>query len=205
MVHNLAEDPEYAGLVEEHRKRLKQEMESVLDSAYIPESMFPALAGDRTLADFLGSGSYQERLPRLKLVAEAAASRDLRKVPILINALKSDDPLLRYWGARGCLIRWEKVGVAQKFLERVLDDENAAVRVTAAHALGKLGRTELALGVLGKEIQSDNDYEVLIALHALEDFPQDWKRFDARLREIAKKGKRGNASRVAAWMLKQMK
>ena len=110
-----------------------------------------------------------------------------------------------YWGARGCLIRWEKVGVAQKFLERVLDDENAAVRVTAAHALGKLGRTELALGVLGKEIQSDNDYEVLIALHALEDFPQDWKRFDARLREIAKKGKRGNASRVAAWMLKQMK
>ena len=169
---------------------------------FVPEAMYAALSQDGTLAEYLRGGGYQ--LSKVKRVADAATSRDLEKLPVLINALKSTDPLFRYWGAMGCVILGEKVGVAGKYLEKVLDDENAAVRVTAAHALGKLGKKELALRVLRKEIDSDKQYELLIALHALEDFPDDWKRFQSRLREIAGKGKGGNPSRVAAWMLEQM-
>lgn len=203
MVKNLIDDPKQVELIASHRRMLDQEMAGITDSVYIPEAMYRAVAGDGSLGDFLRNSHYPG--PRLKIVAEAAISRDLRKLPVLINALKSTDSLQRYWAALGCLIRGEKVKVAATYLEQVLDDENAAVRVTAAHALGALGRKEKALQVLRQSIDSEDDLEVLIALHALEDFPGDWARFRTRLEEIAQRGKRGNAPRVAEWMLEQMK
>ena len=68
-----------------------------------------------------------------------------------------------------------------------------------------MGRKEKALQVLRQAIDSQKDLEVLMGLHALEDFPEDWPRLKDRLREIADRGRRGNAPRVAEWMLEQMK
>lgn len=165
-IRNLAADPQYAEHLAELRQTLRDEIIATRDTGFIPEGMFEQLAGDQTIYDYAQSEAYPIR--RIVDLADAATSRDPQALPELIRALDDPHPIVRYWGAVGCLVLQEQAAPAKERLKALLQDDWADVRVAAAEALGYLDETEAALATLADVIQSGNRYEVLAALNTLE-------------------------------------
>ena len=89
-------------------------------------------------------------------------------LPELIDDLSDPHPVIRYWGAVGCLVLKDDAAPARSALLGVLGDDYADVRVAAAEALGHLGEAGAAAEALGDVIADGNDGEVLAALNALD-------------------------------------
>lgn len=165
-LHNLALDPAWAGRLETMRRTLESDILATRDTGFIPEGMFDRLVGDRTIYDYAQSSAYP--LARILDLAGKAASRDLQFLPELRAALDDPHPVVRYWGATGCLVLGARAAPAQRRLRELLDDEWTDVRVVAAEALGWLDGGEAALGALEGVVKTGNPTEVLAALEALE-------------------------------------
>ena len=165
-LHNLASDPRHATRLAALRATLRAELLATRDTGFIPEGMGARLAGERTLYDYARSDAYP--LPRILELAERATSRDPRFLPDLLSALDDPHPVIRYWGATGCLILQNQAEPAKARLQALLKDDWADVRIAAAEALGFLGESSLALPVLTQVIKSGTLYETLAALNTLD-------------------------------------
>jgi len=85
-------------------------------------------------------------------------------------AMKHAHPVMRYWGANGCVILGKDAAPAKSGLEPLLDDKFAATRVVAAKALAQIGELDRGLkSLLGIVERSNDDIVLLEALNALED------------------------------------
>lgn len=165
-VNNLIADPKHADRIESMRKTLRDEMVSMRDTGLIPEAMFAKLAGDGTLYDYAQSTAYPIR--RIVRVADLASSRDVASLDKLMAACDDDHPVVRYWGATGCLILKEKAGPAKSKLKAMTKDKWPVIRVVAAEALSYLGESKLALDTLEPIVQSDVEYDVLAAMNSMD-------------------------------------
>ena len=85
-------------------------------------------------------------------IAFLASARDTKNLPALTKALKSPHPVIRYWGALGCVALGKSAAAATDALTPLLTDEAAANRITAAHALFVLGQSERGKAVLVAEL-----------------------------------------------------
>jgi hypothetical protein len=165
-VHNLATDPQHAAIREGLRKALEDELVSTRDAGFIPEGMSYQLAGDSTIYDYARGSAYPIR--RIVRLADLASSGDARSLPGLIRALDDPHPVLRYWGALGCLVLQGQSAPAKDRLMALLRDDWPDIRVTAAEAVGYLGESEAALDVLDDVIHGDDLHATLAALNAIE-------------------------------------
>lgn len=163
---NLVGDRKHAAKVGEMRARLRQEMIATRDTGLIPEGMFSRLAGKKTLYDYAQSAAYP--IERVLDIAEKATSRDETHMRELIAALDDRHPVIRYWGAIGCLVLQEKAAAAKPKLQACLKDEWPDVRIAAAEALGFHGDGEAGFAVLVAEMKSSEPYIALTALNAAE-------------------------------------
>jgi HEAT repeat protein len=141
--------------------------------------MFDRLAGDKTIYDYAQSAAYP--IERVVDVADKAASRDPRFLGDLRKAMDDPHPVIRYWGALGCVILQDKSAPAKTKLGALLRDEWADVRIVAAEALGYHGEAEAALAALAPIVRSKQQYEVLAALNTLEYM---WKAGHVRLARL---------------------
>ncbi|MHC4439362.1 MAG: sulfatase-like hydrolase/transferase, partial [Planctomycetota bacterium] len=132
-VKNLIDDPKYAGRIAQMRKILKRDIIRTRDIGFIPEGMFERLSADKTLYEYAQSDAYP--IERIVEVANLAASRDASSLNKLITACNDPHPVIRYWGATGCLILQKKASPAKDKLKALLNDEWMDVRVVAAEAL----------------------------------------------------------------------
>ncbi|OHB79396.1 MAG: hypothetical protein A2Z25_17745 [Planctomycetes bacterium RBG_16_55_9] len=151
------------------REILRKDIVRTRDTGLIPEGMFERLMGDKTLYEYAQSIAYP--IERIVEVADLAASRDDSALPKLIAACNDPHPVIRYWGATGCLILQAKAAPAKDKLMQLLRDDWMDIRIVAAEALSYLGETETALEVLEPIVKSDQEYISLAALNAL-DFMQ---------------------------------
>jgi N-sulfoglucosamine sulfohydrolase len=136
-LESRGKDPEFAAHVERLREALRDEILATRDVGFIPEGMMERLAGDQTIYEYAQSDAYP--LPRILAIADKASQGDVRFLPELMIALDDPDPVVRYWGATGCLILREGALQAKaKLLER-LTDQWGDVRVVAAEAVAYLG------------------------------------------------------------------
>ena len=165
-IHNLAADPAQADRLASLRKALHQEMLAIRDTGFIPEGLFPRLAGERTIREYALSEAYP--LEKLIQLANLASSRDPAALGELTAALADPQPLLRYWAATGCRVLGEAARPARAALKPLLQDDTADVRVAAAEALAMLGDTVPALEALAGVLQSGNLHEALAAQNAVE-------------------------------------
>lgn len=165
-VHNLAGDPAYAEQLAALRAQCFADMDRFHDSGLIPEGMFELKAGDGTIADYVRTDAYPYEA--VKAVADAATSRDLSQFGKLVEAMASDEPLLRYWGAVGCTVLGDDAAPAAPALRGLLRDPVASVRIAAAEALGHVGDPELAVASLAGELDLGDDAQVLEAINALD-------------------------------------
>ena len=165
-VKNLVDDPRYTDRLARMRETLRQDILRTPDTGFIPEGMFERLAGNKTLYAYAQSDAYP--IERIVEVADLAVSRDASALGKLIVACNDPHPVVRYWGATGCLILQEKAAPAQEKLEELLQDDWMDIRVIAAEALSYLGRTNLALETLEPVVKGEQKYPTLAALNALD-------------------------------------
>ena len=180
-MRNLANDVDHVELLTRMRTRLRETMVAACDTGLIPEAMFADLVGEQLLYEYVRSSRVD--LEAVLEFALLATTGDVANLPELVAALSDVDPLLRYWGTMGCLILGPDAGPATEKLKNLLADEHSAIRVTSAHALHRLGQTEIASTALvaeyGKQI-SDPAQILLNHVATLTDnidaIPQSWIR-----------------------------
>ena len=165
-IRNLADEPGHAERLAEMRSALREKLVDTRDTGFIPEGMRAALAAPRTVYEYAQSDAYP--IERIVDLADRATSRDPAALEELSAALDDPHPVVRYWGAMGCLILQEKALPAKARLFAALDDDWADVRIAAAEALGYLGEREAGLEALDGVLQQGNLYEKLAALNTLD-------------------------------------
>lgn len=165
-IRNFADNAEQSATKNRLRAALRQEMIAARDTGFIPEGMFPHLAGDRTIYDYAQSDAYP--LERIIDLADAASDGRAEYLPQLTTALDDPHPVVRFWGAVGCLILRNGAASAKSQLSARLNDAMPDVRVVAAEALAHLGDRDAAIETLADVLRNGNAYEVLAAQNALD-------------------------------------
>ena len=186
-IKNLIDEPKHAGKIAQMRETLKRDIIRTRDTGFIPEGMFERLAGNRTVYEYAQSDAYP--IERIVDVANMAASRDASALGKLLEACDDPHPIIRYWGATGCLILQKKAAPAKSKLKMLLRDEWDDIRVVAAEALGYLGETELALETMQSVIDGEETFATVAALNAL-DYMMQASQVSVKRIQAMVKGKR---------------
>jgi N-sulfoglucosamine sulfohydrolase len=165
-IRNRVAEPQFAARLAKLRAALRAEILRTRDTGFIPEGMFPKLAGDKTIYDYAQSDAYP--LARILDLADQASDRNVAHLPAFIAALDDAHPVIRYWAATGCLILAKDAAPAKAKLRALLNDEWPDVRVVAAEALAHLGEAAAAAAAIAAVIKTGNPREVLAAQNALD-------------------------------------
>jgi arylsulfatase A-like enzyme len=201
-MNNLAADPAHAAKLAALRGRLQATMTTVRDTGLVPEPLFKALAGSATLAEHVQGSQFD--IGKITDLAFTATAADANHLARLKAALGAADPTERYWGAVGLRLLGEKAAAAADALLPLLKDDHAGIRTTAAEALFKLGRKDLATEALIAEVASAMDSPSLLnllntlrRLDLLDRLPQDWAK--------GKRGVEGSADYIERFSQRAMK
>lgn len=165
-LRNRIAEPEHAARIAKLRAALRAEILATRDTGFIPEGMFPKLAGGKTIYDYARSGAYP--LARILDLADKASDRNAAHLPAFVAALDDPHPVIRYWAAAGCLILADKAEPAKAKLRELLNDEWPDMRVVAAEALAHLGEREAAVKTIADVLTTGNLHEALAAQNALD-------------------------------------
>jgi hypothetical protein len=143
-------------------------------------------------------------LERILNVADLASAGDPAALPELMAALDDRHPVIRYWGATGCLILKGRAAPAKEPLRELLADPSPDVRVVAAEAIAWLGETEAAVKSVAGVIHTGNLHEVLAAQNAVDFMWQAGHLSLADARKLVGGGKaREPADRIPAYLRSQ--
>ncbi len=97
----------------------------------------------------------------------------MEALPRLVEALRSDDSAIRYWGATGLgNIGAPARSAGEDAVAALLTDEASAVRAAAARALCRMGTPEPALPVLIAELTGGAQWERLHAANVLDEIDE---------------------------------
>jgi arylsulfatase A-like enzyme len=168
-IKNLIDDSQYNAALQRLRKALHEDVIRTRDTGFIPEGMFDRLAGEKTLYEYAQSDAYP--IEKILSVANLASSRNASAIQKLITACNDNHPVIRYWGATGCLILRDKAAPAKQKLQSLLRDDWPDIQIVAAEALSYLDETRLAIKTLEPIAKSDKEFLSLAAMNAL-DFMQ---------------------------------
>jgi arylsulfatase A-like enzyme len=178
-INNLADDPAHAEKLAALRKRLKATMKEAHDTGLVPEPLFKALAGEATLAEQVQSDKFD--IGKITDLAFTATEIDAKNLPRHMEAIKSADPIERYWGVVGMRLLGEKAAHCADDLLPLLKDMHAGIRTTAGETLYKFGKQDEAAESLIADVASTRDAPSLLnllnalrRLDLLDQLPQDW-------------------------------
>lgn len=146
-VHNLAASSDHKVILEKMRAALRRRMLENKDNGLLPEGS--ALEGYE--ASHAANAWPVEGVLDLALLA---SERNPANLPKFIAALSDASEPVRWWAAQGCTLLREKAAPAEAALRKALDDKSAAVAISAAEALARVGRPEAALPALEKNLQN---------------------------------------------------
>src|SRR5690606_2513195 len=97
--------------------------------------------------------------------ATSATPDDLDK---LVGYLKSDDAVIRYWGATGLLILKEQSRPALEALKVAAHDASPNVAIVAAELLYRLGEREQGKKALLTALKAEDSFARVHALNAID-------------------------------------
>jgi arylsulfatase A-like enzyme len=140
-VNNLAGAPEHRATLKRMRAALRRRVVDAMDNGFLPEGS-PLEGYDASRRP----GAFP--IQRVFQLANLASDRKPGNLPRLIRALEDSPEPMRWWAAQGCAMLGAAAAPAESALRRRLDDPSASVRVAAAEALARLGRTNDALPAL---------------------------------------------------------
>lgn len=178
-IRNLATDPQFASRLENMRNALRRTMIDVRDIGLIPEALFHNLSDDATIHEFATGPHFD--VDAASDIAWLASARDEGNLPRLIEATRHPDPVIRFWGAMGCMILGPAGESSAPALQSLLDDQHATLRITAARALAEIGQQDAGKAALLAELSKTPAGEEavllvngLVEIGAEQDAPQAW-------------------------------
>ena len=153
-------------------------MLEVKDTGLIPEPMFSKLSKGTTIADFVQSNAF-DLAGVLDLAFTATTTNGSSRWP-LVGAMSSDDPVKRYWGVLGMFLLDEEGDHADAFIP-LLRDPVPVIRTTAAEALFRWGKRDIASKALVADVASELDpssllnlLNTLLRVDLLDQLPDNW-------------------------------
>jgi len=161
-VKNLAADPAQAAVLARMRAALKAHTLEIVDNGFLPEG---------SAAEGYEASRQPGAFPveRVYVLALLASARDAANVSEFIASLDDPNEAIRWWAAQGCAMLREKALPAETALRRRLEDSSGAVQVAAAEALARMGRTDVALAALERQLAgTDNPAFALQAANVLD-------------------------------------
>jgi len=161
-INNLAYDSNYNSVLERMRKETDRWMLEIHDTGLMSEGELSERNTKQPSFDYVHSSEYP--IKKIKHAADISSLRDKGKLKEIISFMKNQEPMVRYWGATGCLILGTEAASASSELERLLTDSNPDVQITAAEALCNLGKTSIATPILINAVSNTN---LMVRVHAL--------------------------------------
>jgi uncharacterized sulfatase len=197
-INNLALEPAAADKLAELRGALAEWQIRIGDVGLIPEpeiELAEATAGSRFA--ILRQGQDTRQIVTKLVRVASQASEGIEALDALIAALADDNPAVRYWAATGIGNLGSAAIAAQGSVQQALTDESASVRIAAARAVAKLGDTEAALQRLSQELESDQQWDRLMAAIVLDEMDEQARAALPALRAAMKKQPNKYIVRVA--------
>ncbi|MEM1248631.1 MAG: sulfatase [Acidobacteriota bacterium] len=136
-VRNLARSADHAAVLSRLRTQLRRALEATRDTGFLPEAELRRRTADRTPHELLADPDFP--LAELLDAAELASAGVRVPDDAVLDLLRSEEPGLRYWGARASLTGGdtELAPPVERELELRLEDEAPAVAIAAAEALAR--------------------------------------------------------------------
>jgi uncharacterized sulfatase len=166
-INNLAGRPEHAATLRRLRAEHRRWQREVIDLGLLPEADLRTRFGPGSPYDAVRHDPARYPIEHIAAAADAANNRPA-DVAKLIGLLKGDDPAVRFWGAVGLGALPESEPAAAEALNAALADAAPFVRVAAADAQCRLGRTADGLPVLHRAMADGNEWVRLQAANALD-------------------------------------
>jgi len=164
-VNNLADDPQYAQVLQRMRRANRQHLLRIRDAGFLTEAEMVARAeaAGKTIYEMVRDPKLYP-LETIMAAAELASEGKPENLPRLQELLGHKDSGVRYWAATGCVILGTKAEPASDGLRKLLEDPSPSVRIAAAEALCRTGHTDDGLPVL---IELAGETGARYALHAV--------------------------------------
>lgn len=179
-IHNLIDNPEYAGQVQKMRVALRSWQEEIFDTGLLPESERAKRAWENNTTIYeMARDPKLYNLPLLLDSADVALEQDPKNVAKLKEMLTHPDSGVRYWGMVGCFLLNE-ASVA----EAGMRDSSYEVRAMAAWLAAKNGQQKEALDCL-RQMLDQKTYATLTVLNVLEWMGEDAKPLIPYLRKYS--------------------
>jgi uncharacterized sulfatase len=194
-INNLANDPAWHDQLVAMREAVEKQSSRIIDLGFIPEGMRFDLAGDQPFYDWARQpGNYN--YAKVFAAADMASRTTQYSTEKMLPLVADPDPVVRYWGTLGILMRGE-AAVASSIdeLTKALDDPSVYVALAAARSLVSYGnpaqQRTVAEFLLERADWSRNN--VFVAMMALEALNSVHAKLDAFATKIADLPNRGPA------------
>jgi uncharacterized sulfatase len=181
-VKNLAEDPAYADVLGDLRKRLQERVKGMPDLSFYPESFLVENALDAPVAF---GRKHAKQIARLVDIADLSILPFAIARPKLERALASSDPWGRYWALIACSCFGEDAKALVPAAKQRLEDSELLVRVRAAEFLAIVGAADPRPTLCDVLNMTESPVEALLAFNTvvyvndhLSGYPFDMKQLD---------------------------
>jgi arylsulfatase A-like enzyme len=165
-VNNLADDLNYAEVLERMRAANRDWVSNIYDAGFIPEADRVDRAGEMPVYDYMRSGSVNSN--EIINAAEIATLGEISNLETLLEFLKNNESAVRYWGATGLLILGNQAEPAINELKAATFDKSANVVAVVAEALYNLGEKEIAKKALLAVLKNPNEMARCHALNVID-------------------------------------
>ncbi|PWJ59513.1 arylsulfatase A-like enzyme [Dyadobacter jejuensis] len=165
-VHNLAEDPEYAEVLNTMRQANHDWVIESNDIGFMPEGMLSKISEQSAPMDYKQKGNYD--IKRVLETAEMASSQKAEQIDEIVKRLSDPDPVVRYWAVIGTIVLNKQASKAKEPLKQLLQDQEITVRIAAAESLYQQGEKAVVYPVLKEALTSPISMVRVQALNVLE-------------------------------------
>ncbi|MCP4263509.1 MAG: sulfatase-like hydrolase/transferase [Planctomycetes bacterium] len=155
--HNLVKSPERQKVLRRMRSAHIKWMHQSGDLGLIPEPILEEIyLKHGNDYDILNQPENQDLINSIREVIELA-EKGKSAIPELIQAMQDKRPSIRWWAVIGLGNMNSDAEAAKTTLQKALQDKSASVRIAAARAFCRMGRSHQVLPLLIKELQNKDN------------------------------------------------
>lgn len=167
-INNLINSPEHVEVIKRMSIALTGWQKEIHDSGLLPEADLVKRAADNntTIYELVRNRDLYDINAYLEM-SDLALQKNPINLPRFINALKSSDAGVRYWGIVGCFLLDQSSLPAKELITSLLKDDSHEVKAMTAWLTINLGETQLGLDTLS-DMLTGGSYATLKILNILD-------------------------------------
>lgn len=179
--NNLADDPLFSEVLKAMRTELKRSVLEIRDIHFLPEYELKRISKETTPYEFRLTKAYDYESIISAAYLSGESSDSFKQI---LDLLKDENPIVRYWGAVGL---HNHVAICGNYSDQILsymNDPYPPVRIELAAILFEVNQHPIAQELLMGYLKSSNGREVVQALQMIQYFDTGIERFIPVIRSI---------------------